>query len=325
MQRLIPALFQQLVLLGVVGLIALARKLAIDASDFGTAAILAVRSLSYLQHLNTATQTYVEAGPYLAEIRVAVAHHEGSARPRGAGRLQRVESVELDDVSFAYDRDLVLHGVSLAIDPGDWVAFVGPSGGGKTTLATILAGLLEPTSGSHRVNGLDARSYTAESWASKFALLSQEPVLIRGTVAENIRFFRDGTIEQIERAAERAAIADVIRALPDGWDTQVGEGQANLSGGQRQRIALARALFAEPQVLILDEPTSALDAESERLIEQSLFALPPEAIVIVVSHRPTLLGHCQRFLIIEDGRIVADGPRAEVPVERYIGNVTPSA
>jgi ATP-binding cassette, subfamily B, bacterial len=293
MQRLIPVLFQQLVLLGVVGLIALARQLDIDASHFGTAAILAVRSLSYLQQLNTATQSYVEAGPYLGEIRDAVEHHERSARRRGDQRLTQVDTIELDNVSFTYDRDPVLHGVSVRIAPGDWVALVGPSGGGKTTLATIIAGLLEPDAGDHRVNGDDARAFTAESWASKFALLSQEPVLIRGTVADNIRFYRDGDLEQVERAAERAAIADVVRALPDGWDTRVGEGQGNLSGGQRQRIALARALFANPQVLILDEPTSALDAESERLIEESLFALPDEAIVVVVSHRPTLLGRCE--------------------------------
>lgn len=324
MQRLVPVLFQQLVLLGVVGLIALARQLEIDASQFGAAAILAVRSLSYLQQLNNATQSYVEAGPYLDEIRDAVDHHERSARQRGGEILETVESIELYDVRFTYDRDPVLHDVSLRIEPGDWVALVGPSGGGKTTIATVLAGLLEPTTGSHRVNGRTAHDFTARSWASRFALLSQEPVLIRGSVADNIRFYREGSIEQVERAAERAAIADVIRTLPDGWNTQVGDGQANLSGGQRQRIALARALFAEPQVLILDEPTSALDAESEQLIEQSLFALPDDAIVIVVSHRPTLLGHCQRFLVIEDGRVVADGPRAEVPVERYVGS-TPSA
>ena len=324
MQRLVPVLFQQLVLIGVVGLIALARQLEIDASHFGTAAILAVRSLSYLQQLNTATQSYVEAGPYLGEIRDAVEHHEASARQRGDERLHAVEAIELEAVGFTYDREPVLHDVSLRIQPGDWVAMVGPSGGGKTTLATIIAGLLEPSSGSHRVNGHDARAFTARTWASKFSLLSQEPVLIRGTVADNIRFYREGSLDQIQRAAERAAIADVIRALPDGWDTRIGDGQANLSGGQRQRIALARALFAEPQVLILDEPTSALDAESERLIEESLFALPDEAIVIVVSHRPTLLGHCERFLVIEDGRVVADGARAEVPVERYVGSTPPT-
>lgn len=320
MQRLIPVLFQQLVLLGVVGLIALARELDIDASHFGTAAILAVRSLSYLQQLNSATQSYVESGPYLAEIRDAVEHHRRSTRQRGSEGLVAVEAIELEGIGFTYEREPVLHDVSFRIGPGDWVALVGPSGGGKTTLATIVAGLLEPTTGAHRVNGRDAGDYTAGSWASRFALLSQEPVLIRGTIGDNVRFFRDGTIEKVELAAERAAIADVIRSLPAGWDTPVGEGYANLSGGQRQRIALARALFAEPQVLILDEPTSALDAESERLIEQSLSALPDDAIVVVVSHRPSLLGRCERFLVIEDGRVVADGPRAEVPVERYIGS-----
>lgn len=319
MQRVIPVLFQQLVLLGVVAIVAVARQLDIDASQFGTAAILAVRSLSYLQQLNNSTQSYVETGPYLDEIRDAVEQHEQGTRRRGDMALTRVESVELRDAAFGYGSSNVLEGVSLRLRAGDWVGLVGPSGGGKTTLAMILAGLLEPTVGDYRINDVCARSYAASSWASTFALLSQEPVLIRGTVAENIRFFREGTPEQVERAAERAAIADVIRALPVGWDTPVGEGQANLSGGQRQRIALGRALFADPQVLILDEPTSALDAESERLIEKSLFAMPGDAIVIVVSHRPTLLGRCNRFLVIEDGRVIADGTRDEVPVERYVG------
>lgn len=324
MQRLMPVLFQQLILLGVVGLIALARVLEIDATEFGTAAILAVRSLSYLQQLNNGTQAFVEAGPYLDEIRDAVDAHNRSARVRGNETLGAIQQLELIDVGFTYVQDPTLRDVTLRISPGDWVALIGPSGGGKTTLAMILAALLEADEGTYEVNGRDARDYSARSWASRFALLSQEPVLIRGTVAENIRFHRDGTHAEVEAAAERAAIADVIRALPDGWDTQVGEGQANLSGGQRQRIALARALFARPQVLILDEPTSALDAESERLIEESLFALPDDAIVIVVSHRPTLLGHCERFVVIEDGCVVADGSRAEVHVERYVGHATPS-
>ena len=114
-------------------------------------------------------------------------------------------------------------------------------------------------------------------------------------------------------------MATDVDGLPEAWRTQVGDGESNLSGGQRQRVALARALFGHPQVLILDEPTSALDAENEHLIEESLFSLGPDAIVIVVSHRPTLIGHCDRFVVIEDGRIVAEGDRDEVSLERYVG------
>lgn len=148
---------------------------------------------------------------------------------------------------------------------------------------------------------------------------------MRGTLAENVRFFREGTQEQIETAAERAAVLEDVRRLPNGWETEVGDGQAGLSGGQRQRIALARALFGEPQVLILDEPTSALDAENAEAIEDALLELGSDAIVIVVSHRPTLLGRCNRFLVVESGRIVAEGLADDVRVERYVGEVTRSA
>lgn len=319
MQRLVPTLFQQVVLLAVVALIALARKLDIDASDFGTAAILAVRSLSYLQLLNSSTQSSVEAGPFVEEIRDAVEHHNERARTRGPRQLGAVERLSLEDVSFRYGHDVVLRDVSMDLAAGDWLGVVGPSGGGKTTLVMILAGLLEPSAGRYSLDGADAREHSADSWASAFALLSQEPVLLRGSIAENIRFYREGSQEAVERAAERAAIADDIRALPDAWDTQVGDGQANLSGGQRQRIALARALFGEPKVLILDEPTSALDAENERMIEESLFGLGPDVIVVVVSHRPTLLRRCNRFLVIEGGVVVADGTPDQVPIERYVG------
>ena len=319
MQRALPSLFQQVVLLAIVGVIALAGELGVDGSAFGTASILAVRSLAYLQQLNTSTQNYVEAAPYLDDIRSAVEVHGSSHRSRGDEVLDSVRELELRDVGFSYGTRQALQDVSLCLHPGDWLGIVGPSGGGKTTLATVVGGLLTPTSGSYEVNGRAADVYSTASWASSFALLSQEPVLLRGTIADNIRFFRPGTQAEVEAAAERAAIAADIRALPDGWETQVGDGHGNLSGGQRQRVALARALFGNPQVLILDEPTSALDAESERLIEQSLFALGQDAIVIVVSHRPTLLNRCNRFLIVEDGRVVADGNREDLPVERYVG------
>lgn len=319
MQRLLPSLFQQLVLLGVVGLVAAARLLDIDASSFGTAAILAVRSLSFVQLLNNATQSSVESGPFVAEIQEAVEHHSEQARRRGDENLERVSDLRLVGVGFAYEDEPVLADVSFALQPGDWLGIVGPSGGGKTTLANVIAGLIAPGSGRYTVNGRDADAFSSRSWASTFALLTQEPVLIRGSVADNVRFFRGGTQDDVERAAERAAIAGDIAGLREGWETQVGDGQGNLSGGQRQRIALARALYGEPKVLVLDEPTSALDAESEALIERSLFALGPDVIVVVVSHRPTLLGHCNRFLVVEGGRVVADGPRWEVPIERYVG------
>lgn len=323
-QRLVPGLFQQVVLLGVVGTIVVARELEIDASSFGTASILAVRSLSYLQQLNTSTQAYVEAEPFLTEIRTAIEDHSTEARRRGTEQLTSVTTLDLQDVDFAYGNDVVLRNVSLRLAPGDWLGVVGPSGGGKTTLAGILAGLLTPTQGTYTVNGSAASSYASASWASAFALLSQEPVLMRGTLADNVRFFREGTQEQVEAAAGRAAVLEDVGRLPKGWETEVGDGQSGLSGGQRQRIALARALFGEPQVLILDEPTSALDAENAEAIEDALLELGSEAIVIVISHRPTLLGRCNRFVVVESGRIAAEGGGSDAMIERYVGEITRS-
>lgn len=319
MQRLIPNLFQQIVLLAVVGLVVLAREVGLDASSFGTAAILALRSLSYLQMLNSSKQTYTEVAPYLGEIHEAIDEHLEEVRQRGDSTLGSVERLVLDRVSFGYDETLVVEDVSLEVRAGEWLGIVGPSGGGKTTLANVLAGLLVPNEGTYRVNDADATSYSAASWASHFAVLSQEPALIRGTVAENISFYRSGDQREVEAAASSAAIAADIEALPHGWETPVGDGQANLSGGQRQRIALARALFGQPSVLILDEPTSALDAENERLIERSLADLAPATIVIVVSHRPSLLDRCQRILVMESGQVSRETDPHRSDVRRYVG------
>lgn len=319
MQRLIPNLFQQIVLLAVVGLIVLARGLNLDASSFGTAAILALRSLSYLQVLNSSKQTYVEVSPYLGEIHEAIEEHLEEVRERGDSTLESVDRLVLERVSFGYDDSLVVRDVSLEVRAGEWLGIVGPSGGGKTTLANILAGLLVPGEGAYLVNDSEATAYSAASWASHFALLSQEPALIRATIAANISFYRPGDRGRVESAASSAAIAADIEALPRGWETPVGDGQANLSGGQRQRIALARALFGQPSVLILDEPTSALDAENERLIERSLAGLSPATIVIVVSHRPSLLDRCERILVMESGQVSRETDPHRTDVRRYVG------
>lgn len=321
MQRLLPTLFQQIVLLAVVGLIVLARVAELDPSSFGTAAILALRSLSYLQQLNSASQLYAELSPYLNEIQEAIAEHVDEARPRGDVVLSAVDDLELDRVSFAYDEVPVLADISLHVAAGDWVGIVGPSGGGKTTLANVIAGLLAPNGGSYRVNGEDAMRISATSWASEFALLSQEPALIRGSVADNIAFFRPNAREDVVAAAERAAIASEIERLPEQWESQVGEGHAGLSGGQRQRLALARSLFGGPSVLVLDEPTSALDAANEALIERAIAGLQPASIVIVVSHRPSLLDQCGRILVIEDGRVMMEGTLSDPMVQRYVGTI----
>lgn len=305
-QRLIPSLFQQTVLLSVVVLIAIAGYASIDMAALGSSAIIALRSLSYVQQLNAAGQRLIETYPYIEEMIEFVDERSSRQRRRGQSNLRRVEALVLEDVRFSYGDTEILRGVNLQVEAGDWVGLIGPSGAGKSTLANVIAGLLEPTTGAYRVNGENASDFAAADWASNFSVLSQEPVLMRASIRDNISFFRDAQRSAIETAAEDAAILAEIRAFEAGFDTEVGEDFKGLSGGQKQRIGLARALYNRPSVLILDEPTSALDERNEALIEQALSKLDARTIVLVVSHRPALLHRCDRIFTVQDGFLQAD-------------------
>ncbi|MEQ1787451.1 MAG: ABC transporter ATP-binding protein [Acidimicrobiales bacterium] len=320
LQRVVPNVYQQVLLAAIVGIVVVGRVLDVDAVHFGTAAILAVRSLSYIQQLNASLQIYIETRPFLDELLDSVTENRRRRRARGADRLGPVASVSLRDVGYQYPTGTqALQGIDVELSAGDWLGVIGPSGGGKTTLANLLAGLLTPTTGALQVNGRPIDAYSAESWASEFALLSQEPVLLAASVGENISFHRESTPDAVRSAARLAGIEREIDALPDGFDSLIGEGRSSLSGGQRQRVALARCLLGAPSCLILDEPTSALDAANEALIEQSLLDIPAESIVIVVSHRKALLGRCNRFLVLEHGRLVHQGTAAEVDLDGRVG------
>ncbi len=319
-QRVLPSVYQQLLLAAIVGIVLAGRAIDVDAVRFGTAAILAVRSLTYIQQLNSSFQTFVETRPFLEELLDSVTESDKMRRQRGTAVLEAVQSITLHEVGYRYPTGtLALDGVDLELTAGDWLGVIGPSGGGKTTFANLIAGLLTATDGSVLVNGHPVREYSARSWTAQFGLLSQEPVLLAATVAENIAFHRPATPEDVRAAAVRAGVEREVDALPEGFDTPVGEGRASLSGGQRQRLALARCLLGSPSCLILDEPTSALDAANEALVEGSLLEISPDAIVIVVSHRRALLSRCNRFLVLEHGRVVARGGPDDVDLAGRVG------
>ncbi len=318
--RLIPALFQQMLLSGVLFIVFVSWVLDLDASALGAAAVLALRSMSYVQQVNTATLQFIEAKPFLSELTHAIDTQRSARRRTGDEPLAHVDELQLDGVTFTYaDGREALRTVSLRLRRGEWIGVIGPSGGGKTTLANLLVGLLTPTSGSYLVNARPATDYRSSDWKSRFAILSQEPVLLRATVAENIEFHRSADANAVRGAAERASVLDDITRQPYGFETLVGDGFGALSGGQRQRVALARALLTDPDVLILDEPTSALDLVNSSAVEAALQKLSSDTIVVVVSHRRNLLSRCNRFIRLEQGVVVAEGSALQVGLDELVG------
>jgi ABC-type multidrug transport system fused ATPase/permease subunit len=199
--------------------------------------------------------------------------------------------------------------VSLALDPGEIVAVIGPSGAGKTTLASLLPRFLDTYAGEVRLGGTDVRQASLRSVRRAVAVVPQDPVLMPVSIAENIAYGRpDATRIDIERAAHLAVADDFIRQLADGYDTIVGERGATLSGGQRQRIAIARALLTEAPILVFDEPTSALDAETERALVETLDAMRGQRTMLIIAHRMTTAAVADRVVVLRDGRIAGEGP-----------------
>ena len=236
-----------------------------------------------------------------------------------AVELTAVEGrMTLDHVSFAYDpRSPTLIDLSLNVAPGQVVAIVGPTGCGKTTLLNLLHRFYDPTSGSVSIDGHDLRSVRLESLYRQIALVPQETILFGGTILDNIQYGRDTASESEIHAASRAANAhEFIMALPDGYQTLVGEKGVNLSGGQRQRLAIARAVLKNPRILMLDEATSALDSESERVVQEALDRLMKGRTTFVVAHRLTTIQGADRILVLNKGRIVEEGTHRQLMEQR---------
>ena len=233
----------------------------------------------------------------------------------GAEELGAVEGrVEYRDVSFAYANGVpVLSHIDLTVEPGQCLAVVGPSGGGKTTLCQLLPRLYDVTGGAVLVDGHDVRDLTQASLRRSIGMLQQDVFLFAGTIRENIRYGRgDATDEEIVAAAVRAEIHDEIMALPDGYDSYIGERGVMLSGGQKQRVSIARIFLKNPKILILDEATSALDTVTEQRIQASLDALCEGRTSIIIAHRLSTIRHADRIAVIEGERIAEAGSHEEL-------------
>ena len=232
-----------------------------------------------------------------------------------AVELQKVDGrIDIDHVGFAYeDEHDVLRDVSLHIKSGETIAFVGSSGGGKTTLSQLIPRFYDVTDGSISVDGVDVRKATQESLHKNIGVVQQDVFLFADSIAENIRYGKlDATMDEIIRAAKMAEIYDDIMEMPKGFDTNVGERGALLSGGQKQRISIARIFLKNPPILILDEATSALDSVTEAKIQDTFEKLAVGRTTIIIAHRLSTVKNADNIVVIEDGRIVEKGNHAEL-------------
>jgi len=215
----------------------------------------------------------------------------------------------------------VFEDLSLSIKAGETIAFVGPSGAGKTTICSLLPRFYEVSGGVITIDGIDTRALTLKSLRSNIGIVQQDVFLFAGTIRENIAYGRlEASEKEIAEAVRRARLDDVIAGLPNGLDTVIGERGVKLSGGQKQRLAIARIFLKNPPILILDEATSALDTETERAIQQSLADLSDGRTTLVIAHRLATIVNADRILVIEEGRIIEQGSHAELlarPNGRY--------
>jgi len=273
-----------------------------------------VTSMSYLvdsaQRAITGSKDYLEA---LTE------RPETGSLPEVAGMtmpgIADAPAIEFEHVSFSYDETPVLSDISFVVEPGERIAIVGESGGGKTTLTSLLLALYQPSHGLIRLAGVNIADQPATSIRSHIAVVFQDASLFSGAIRENISYARpDASDDQIEQAARRANAHEFIEHFPNAYDSQIGERGLKLSGGQRQRIAIARAMLKDAPVLILDEATSSLDSRSERLVQDGLDDLMADRTTIIIAHRLSTIASVDRIITIVDGRIGEIGTPDELAV-----------
>jgi ATP-binding cassette subfamily B protein len=283
--------------------------------QFAALAVMAAGSVGALGETWGDVQKAAGAMERISELLSAQPGIAAPPQPRALPAASRGE-VALEGVTFAYPGrpDLpALKGFDLKVAPGERVALVGPSGAGKSTVFRLLLRFYDPDQGVVRVDGVDLRDADPSEVRARMALVAQESPLFSGSAADNIAFGREGATADEIRAAARAAQAEgFLDALPQGFDTPLGERARSLSGGQRQRLAIARALVREAPILLLDEATSALDAENERLVQHALDQAMEGHTTLVIAHRLATVLKADRIVVMDGGRVVEQGTHVEL-------------
>ena len=284
----------------------------------GPILLVVLRSLSYGTAIQQAASGLASVRPSLEFLRTRIDELREGEISWGSRELERFESCRLDRVTFTYpsSEEAALQESSLEITRGMRVGLVGPSGSGKSTITRLMLGLLQPQEGQILVNGEPLHDYDHASWSRRVGVVPQSAQVIHGSIADNLRLYRDGiTDEDLWEALEIADFRKEIAALPAGLETCVGPGHRALSGGQQQRLAIARAFATRPDFVVMDEPTSSIDALSEGAVSDAIDNLPVGVTVVIVSHRARILRGCDLLVVVEGGRVSALGAPEEVESE----------
>ena len=284
---------------------------SLSARDFITVIILSVGVITPIITMMSYSDDFRTMGTIFGEVR-AILEAPEMVRP-AEGRAPEKNDLSLRDVRFSYKDAEVLHGVSMDIPEGSFVALVGPSGSGKSTIARLIASLWDVSAGSISMGGTDIRQIPQEAYADKIAFVSQDNYLFNMSVRENIRLGRPtATDAEVEEAARQSGCHEFIMNLENGYDTMVGSSGGHLSGGERQRISIARAMLKAAPVVILDEATAYTDPENEAVIQRSVSRLTEGKTLIVIAHRLSTVMDADKIYVIKDGRIDDAGTHAEL-------------
>ena len=290
---------------------------SLSPESFVTVIILSVGLITPLITLMSYSDDIRTMGTIFGEVRAILEAPEMERPAEGKGLTPRDNSLALRDVRFSYREKEVLHGISMDIPEGSFVALVGPSGSGKSTIARLIASLWDVDSGSISLGGADIRKIPEEVYADRVAFVSQENYLFNTTVRENIRLGRAGaTDEEVEKAAKASGCHDFIMGLEHGYDTVVGSSGGHLSGGERQRISIARAMLKAAPIVILDEATAYTDPENEAVIQRSVSRLTRGKTLIVIAHRLSTVTDADRIYVVKDGGIDDCGTHGELLARR---------